>query len=307
GDGAQPALQDALADALGDPSLALAFWLKDPGGYVDATGRELHMPAAGGDRAAVEVELGGERVGAIVYDATLIAAPGLVRAAGRIVALALERERLTAALRASRERLRASRARIARAADEERRRIARDLHDGLQTRLVVLAIKAHSVSRQATPAAAPEADALHAGLQTAISELRELVQGVMPAALTERGLCGAVQDLADTMPIPTRLELDGELARLPGPAESAGYLLVSEAFTNAVKHSRARELRLRLASANGRLRIEIADDGIGGARHGDGSGLRGLADRIEALDGSVRVESPPGGGTLVIAEMPCAS
>lgn len=307
GDDAPPTLQDALAGTLGDRSLTLAFWIADAGSYVDVTGSALQLPAAAGERAAVEVELAGERIGAIVYDATLITDPELVRAAGRIVALALERERLTAALRASSERLRASRERIARTADEERRRIARDLHDGLQARLVVLAIKAHGVRSQTSGAARQEAGDLHSGLQSAITEVRELVQGVMPAVLTERGLCGAVEELAATIPIPTRLELDSSPARLPGPAESAGYFLVSEAITNALKHSRAKELMLRVARTNGNLTIEVADDGIGGARSGVGSGLRGIADRIEALDGHLRLESPVGGGTRLIAEMPCGS
>ena len=124
-DDAQPTLQAALADALGDPSLMLAFWISDTAAYIDGAGREVRLPSAGDGWAAVEVELRGERIGAIAYDAELIPDPGVVRAAGRIVALALERERLTAALRASRERLRASRARIAQTADLERPRPAR--------------------------------------------------------------------------------------------------------------------------------------------------------------------------------------
>jgi signal transduction histidine kinase len=221
--------------------------------------------------------------------------------------VALERERLTAALRASSERLRASRARIAQAADSERRRIARDLHDGLQTRLVVLAIKAHAVCAGVDGDARTRADEVHAGLQGAISELRELVHGVMPAALTEGGLYGAVEELAEQIPIPTRLELDPAREPLPAPAETAGYFLISEALTNAVKHSHARELQLRITHDDGDLRIEIADDGVGGASEHPGGGLRGIADRIEALDGRLLLESPAGGGTRLIAELACAS
>jgi len=306
-DGAHPTLRDALADALGDPSLVLAFWIADDRSYADLDGRALSLPRAGEDRAAVEVEVRGLRIGAIVYDATLIPDAELVRAAGRIVALALEREQLTAALYASTERLRSTRARIAEIADEERRRIARDLHDGLQTTLVVLGIKAHAVRASDGDDARAHADELHAGLQDAISELRELVHGVMPPALTEGGLYGAVHELAQRIPIPTHLDLDGSTGRLSPPAESAGYFLVSEALTNAVKHSRARTLELKIARNDGRLRIEIADDGVGGARQRAGSGLRGIADRIEALDGRLWLHSPAGGGTRLIAELPCAS
>jgi signal transduction histidine kinase len=306
-DDAQPTLQAALADALGDPSLTLAFWISGDGAYADAAGRKLRLPPSGGGRGAVEVELRGERIGAISYDATLLTDPGLVRAAGRIVALALERERLTAALRASRERLRASRARIAQTADQERRRIARDLHDGLQTRLVVLAIEADRVRTKVGAAAQADADELHAGLQSAIAELRDLVHAVMPTALTEGGLYGAVEELAQHMPIPTRLDLEPVGQPLSPTAESAGYFLVSEVLTNAVKHSHAHELQLHIARDDGQLRIEIADDGIGGAAYGTGSGLRGIADRIEALNGQLRIDSPAGGGTRLIAELPCAS
>jgi len=306
--GVRPALGDALADALGDRSVSLAFWVAERGVYVDRDGMPVELPRAGGDRAAVEVELAGRRVGAIVYDATLIADPALVRAAGRVVAIALDNERLMADARASREALRASRARIVEAADEERRRIARDLHDGLQARLVLLAIRAHVIRTAAgQPDVRADAAALESGLQDAIAELRELVQGVMPAALTERGLAEAVQDLVDRVPIPTDLDLDGAGASLPLPVESTAYFVLSEAIANAIKHSRAHELGVRLARSSGALRIEVRDDGVGGARVAEGSGLRGMADRIDALGGRLQVSSPAGGGTTVIAEVPCES
>jgi signal transduction histidine kinase len=300
---ARPELRDALATELGDPSLALAFWDKPSGAYVDAAGSTVELPAAGTGRAAVEVTVGRRRVGAIVYDETLIAEPELVRSAGRVVAVALERERLTAELRASRERLRASRARVVAAADTERRRIARDLHDTLQTRLVLLAVEAHELRSDAS--ARTGAVALEAGLQTAIGELRELVQGLLPAVLAERGLYAAVEDLTDHIPLPITLELDSQRAPLPPPVESVGYFVVSEALTNAVKHAHAHELGLRIERRNGQLAIEIKDDGIGGAGAGTGSGLMGMLERVEAVDGRLSVKSPPGGGTSILAEVPC--
>jgi signal transduction histidine kinase len=292
----RPPLTAALAEALGDPTLELAFWARDPGAYVDGDGRRVTLPQAGSGRAAVEVVDGWRRIGAIVYDATLIADPELVRSAGRVVSLALDNQRLTAELHASREGLRASRARIVEAADSERRRLARDLHDGLQARLVLLAMRADPVS--------PE---LNAGLQEAITELRELVQGVMPAALTERGLYVAARELAERAPIPTELSVDANGASLPAPVESTGYFVVSEALTNAVKHSHAHELVVRLGHAGGALRIEVTDDGVGGAHVNGGAGLRGMADRIDALGGRLTVDSPLGGGTSVVAEVPCGS
>ena len=303
---ARPELGNALADTLGDPSLELAFWDGPSAAYVDVAGNTVVLPPAGSSRAAVEVSVGRRRVGAIVYDETLIADPELVRRAGRVVAAALDRERLTAELRASRERLKISRARVVAAADSERRRIAHDLHDTVQTRLVLLAVEAHGLGADGSVRHGAAAE-LEAGLETAIGELRELVHGLLPAVLAERGLYAAVEDLADRMPLPIALELDSQRAPLPPPVESAGYFVVSEALTNAVKHAQAHELGLRIQRLNGALAIEVKDDGIGGATTGTGSGLRGMAERVEALDGHLSVKSPPGGGTCVLAEVPCAS
>ena len=195
------------------------------------------------------------------------------------------------------------------AADDERRRIARDLHDGLQGHLVLLAIQAGELQRE--PALTSEGraglDALAAGLQTAITELRQLVHGVMPAMLTERGLCAAAEELADRCPIPVDVDVEHGGGALPGAVETAGYFLLAEALANAVKHSHAAGVRLRIARDDGWLRIELRDDGIGGAHPGDGAGLRGMADRAEALGGRLAVTSPPGGGTTILAELPCAS
>ena len=305
--GGRRGLLEALTDALGDPSVELLFWVPEAGGYVDAGGRGAALPAAGSARAAVEVAIAGRRVGAIVYDARLLADPQVARDAGRIVALALDRERLTAELQASRAGLRRSRARIVEAADHERRRIARDLHDGLQTRLVLLAIAAGQAGTAANGDARAAARELQAGLRTAIEELRELVQGVMPTALTQGGLYTAAEELADRAPVPTTLTLDPAPQALPAAVESTGYFVLSEALANAVKHSRARELRISLRQSGACLRIEIADDGIGGAVTGAGSGLRGIADRVEAHDGRLVIDSPPGAGTRILVEVPCAS
>lgn len=295
----RPALEAALRDALGDPGLRVLYWVEDPAGYVDRDGLPVSSPAPGSDRDMVEVTLAGRRVGAVSYDASLVADRQLVADAARVVALALDHERLTAELLASREGLRVSRARLVAASDTERRRIARDLHDGLQTRLVFLALLAGR-ERDRAPAQ------LRSGLDEAIVELRELVQGVVPAALTDGGLCFAAEELTDRMPMPIDLRFDAAEERLPLAVESAGYFVISEALSNVVKHAGAGEVRLSIGRSDDRLRIEVADDGVGGARAG-GDGLAGLADRVDALDGVLTVLSPAGGGTRIVAELPCAS
>jgi signal transduction histidine kinase len=216
-----------------------------------------------------------------------------------VIALALDRERLVAELLAHQEALRDSRARIVDAGDRERRRIARDLHDGLQGRLVLLAMRAGQLDGAAE---------VHDGLDEAIVELRRLVHGVMPALLIERGLYAAIEDLADRMPIRTSVELGDADARMPPAIESAGYFIVAEALANAAKHSRADRLSVRLARPDGNLELEIGDDGIGGATLGDdGAGLRSIADRVDVFGGQLRIESPVGGGTRLVARIPCGS
>jgi signal transduction histidine kinase len=291
---ARPTLVEALRRTLGDPSLRLVLWVPPAGGYVDFAGAPVTLPATG----VAEVRSDGRLIGALVYDATLLAERDDVEAAARMTAIALDHERLTVELTAGRDELRRSRARIVAAGDEERRRIARDLHDGLQSRLVLLAIQAGGLD---------DARALRIGLEGAVAELRGLVQGVLPAALIERGLPAAVEDLADRLPVPTTLAVDTGLGKLPDPVAVTGYFVVAEALTNAVKHGHAHALRVDLERHGGDLRIEIADDGVGGAAAGGGTGMRGMADRVDVLGGRLTIVSPPGGGTRVVAEVPCVS
>jgi signal transduction histidine kinase len=306
--GGRQRYHDALADALGDPSLRLLFWLPERGRYVDLTGAEAEMATDGTGRATVEIERAGEFVCAIEYDALMIRDPELVREAGGVISAGLERERLTAELLASQEALRQSRARIVEVADRERARIARDLHDGLQVQLVLLAMAAgQAADDPSANGLSPQLRELRVGIEAAAGELRALVQGVLPALLIERGLYAATEELVDRMPVPTRLQCPDAEAALPASIEQTGYFVVAEALTNAVKHARARELAVRLARDNGHLRIEVRDDGIGGARAGSGSGLRGIADRLDAIGGQLIVHSPPGEGTLIDARLPCES
>ncbi len=298
-------LSGALAVTLGDPSARVAFRMDGTGRYVDADGDEVEVDTVGAGRAVEFIQIGGRPVGAIVYDATLVGDPEMVRTAGRVLAVAVDRQRLVVELVASRDTLRQSRARIVQEGELARRRLARDLHDGLQARLVLLAIHAQRLATRLPADRRTEIVELRTGLDVAIDELRALVQSVLPALLLERGLRAAVQEIVDRMPIPTDLETSAEFHPLPPPVESAAFYVVAEGLTNGVKHSGADRMRVRLELVDRQLRIEIADNGVGGARTGTGSGLGSLEDRVDALGGRLTVDSPPGAGTTMLALMPC--
>jgi len=204
--------------------------------------------------------------------------------------------------------LKAARSRIIAAQDATRRQIERDLHDGAQQRLVTLALTLRTIKgKLGDPDVA--ADLLEQSLDNlgqAIAELRELARGIHPAVLTDRGLPVAVAALAERTPLP--VELDCSLSdRLPGAIEAAAYYVVAEALTNVARYAEATQVTIRLARQDGWAVVEVEDDGIGGASPDAGSGIRGLADRIDALDGSLEVSSEPGCGTRIRARMPLAS
>ncbi len=294
-------LRAALADALGDPTLWLAYWLPDSGRFVDAAGREVAMPAGGW----TEVELQGRRIAAIVHDPALTDERDLVRAAGAAAALALENQRLSAELRARIEDLRSSRTRLVQAGDSARRRLERDLHDGAQSRLVALALKLKLARMQVDEGsqAATLLDESSAELQASLNELRELARGLHPVVLTDRGLNAAIRILASRAPIPvdvTALPDD----RLPAPVELAIYFVVAEALTNVAKYAQASAATVAVTVTDGLAVVEVADDGVGGADVTEGSGLRGLSDRVAALDGTLALDSPPGAGTRLRTEIP---
>jgi signal transduction histidine kinase len=204
----------------------------------------------------------------------------------------------------AREDLAASRARIVAAADDERRRVVRDLHDGAQQRLVHAIITLKLAHRAADQSPAPESDLVTQALdhaERAMVELRELAHGILPAALTHGGLRAAVEGLASRSLVPVRVDVS--IDRLAAPVEATAYFVVAEALTNVIKHARATSATVRARVEDGRLRIEVRDDGIGGARPG-GGGVVGLADRLAVLDGRLRINSPAGGGTLVAADIP---
>jgi signal transduction histidine kinase len=295
------ALRAALADALDDPSLTLAYWLPDSERFVDAEGRTISLD----ERTWTEVELGDSRVAAIVHHPSLADEPELVRTAGAAAALALENQRLSAELRARIEELRTSRARLVEAGDTERRRLERNLHDGAQSRLVALALKLRMARTRAAghPEIASILDESSAELQAGLDELRELARGIHPAVLTDRGLGAALEALANRAPMPVELAAVAE-DDLPPAVATAIYFVVSEALVNVAKYAQAGHARVTVEREGDRVVAVVADDGIGGADLTAGSGLRGLSDRVAALDGRLELDSPPGGGTRLRAEFP---
>ncbi len=302
-------LEGSLRHALGDPSLELFIWSRDPPTWLDASGQAVDEPSEG-SRAVTFLERGEEPIAAVLHDWGLREDPGLVAATTSVLRLAIENERLAAEVREQLAEVRASRARLVAAAEEERERIERDLHDGAQQRLVGLALslqEARDEARTWNPEAPflPQLDEATEELLSAIDELRELARGIHPAVLTEEGLAIAVTSLArrSTVPVTVEVTVDG---RLSTPVEATAYYVVAEALTNVTRHARARSATVRLAQRNGMLELEVRDDGVGGADQARGSGLRGLADRLDAISGELRVSSPPGEGTVLEASIPCA-
>ena len=303
-----PPLRDALAKTLGDPTLELALWLPDRETYVDGHGRPFELPI---DSARAVTVLGepGTPVAALVHDPTLLEQQALLRSAGAAARLALENERLQAELRLQLAEVRASRARIVDAGDEERRKLERDLHDGAQQRLLTLGLALQLVRSELGPdgdGAARLLEDAQTELDAAIGELRDLAQGIHPAVLTEHGLAPALRTLAARSAVPVELRrLPTE--RLPAPVEAAAYFVVSEALANVAKHARASGAIVTVGVEEGALVVEVADDGVGGVVLGTGSGLAGLSDRVQALNGELVIESRAGGGTRLRAAIPCVA
>jgi signal transduction histidine kinase len=301
-------LEAGLAKTLGDPSLVLAY--RVPGGrsYIDGAGQPVAPPAPGGDRTSASVERDGRELGMLVYDAALDDDPELVEAVAATAAIALDDARLQAESQGRLAELRASRERIVAASDAERRRLERNLHDGAQQRLVAVVLQLRmiqtrihtdpAVAEQVVGAAADE-------LGQALEELRELARGIHPAVLNH-GLQAALNSLASRASVPTSVSFESQ-ERLPEPVELAGYFVACEALANVAKYAQATRATVRVARHDGLAVVEIADDGVGGADESAGTGLQGLADRVAALDGTLRILSPPGAGTVVTAELPCGS
>jgi PAS domain S-box-containing protein len=269
-------------------------------GEMAATLRELGFRCA----VAAPVALGGRMWGAMIVSS--VHPEPFPRGAEQRLADFAELAAQALANAEARQQLAASRARIVEAGDAERRRLERNLHDGAQQRLVSLALNLRLAARACDPDDESSRTAFErAGeeLAQALEELRELARGIHPAVLSDRGLEPAIEALAARTPVPVSWSIELE-ERLPEPVEAAAYYVVAEALTNAAKHAKASGVSVRVARANGLAEIEVADDGVGGAGSEGGSGLRGLADRVEALGGRLRLDSPIGSGTTVRAEIP---
>ncbi|GAA3565147.1 hypothetical protein GCM10022197_21100 [Microlunatus spumicola] len=311
-------LSAAVAQALGDPEAEVVYARTDVGadGFVDESG--LPVPARPRGRRIHPVAYNGRTVGGILHREDLDADASVMEVLGGVVAMGIDAQRLAAqqlALLADlHEReadLQASRRRLLQAEDTERRRISRDLHDGAQQHIVLLGLNARRLSRSASdPEVAASAAGIADGMTGLLTEFRDLVAGIMPAALLDRGLVPAVELLAGRMPLPTTVEAEALPARLPAEVESTLYFAVSEALTNVVKHAGATTVRVRFARLvdddRARLLVTVTDDGTGGADPAAGTGLRGLDDRLAALGGTLTVGPGPGAGTVVRLEVPCA-
>src|SRR4051794_29982419 len=256
-------VRELLAERLGDRTLNIAYWLPERRIFVDETGRPVELPDAGSGRAWTAVERDGHRVAAIVHDAELDATPELVQAAASAAALAIDNERLKANLRARVEELRTSRVRIVEAADDARRRIERDLHDGAQQQLVALALDLRMLRTRvgADPEAAAAVDDIATKLSDALSELRELARGIHPAILSERGLGPAVEALVARAPFDVECDVHIDV-RLAPAVEAAAYFVVAEGLTNVVRYADATQAEVRLRLREGEVQVEVADDGV---------------------------------------------
>jgi signal transduction histidine kinase len=295
-------LRDALARALGDPTLEVGYRLQDEGMYVDATGHPFNLPRPGSDRRITRLERDGREIAALVHDRAVLDDPALVEAVAAAARLAASNARLQAAVHAQVAELQASRRRLVAARDEERRRLEQRLDEGAAPRLASL----QQVLAQAHDRAGPETLARIQRAETQLvhttAELQELAAGLHPRELTETGLAPALASLAERSPFPVELELSDE--RLPPAVEAAAFFICSEALANIAKYASASCAAVRITRRNRLVRVEVVDDGVGGADPVGGSGLRGLSDRVEALGGWVYVVSPPGSGTRISAEIP---
>jgi signal transduction histidine kinase len=292
---------------LGDPSLRLGVWFLERRTFIGADGEQFSSNAIAENRVAIglEDELG-RPLALLEHDEALLDERELLEGVLAGARLAFQRERLQWELKMQLRELKRSRARLVEAADTERRRLERNLHDGAQQRLVSLsiALRLAQSKLRSDPAVAEQvlADA-STELAHALQELRELARGLHPAILADRGLVAALESLSERSAVPVDLTISCR-DRMAEPVEVAAFYVVSEALANVAKYACATDARVTVTKTETTLELEVADNGIGGADPAGGSGLSGLADRVDALDGSLEIVSPPGGGTRVRAALP---
>jgi signal transduction histidine kinase len=306
---AEPApadLRKALARALRDPSLTLAYWLPQFESWADVDGHAVELSPTDSERAVTLIDRDGERMAALIHHPSLEDEPQLLDAVTAAAAIALENARLHAELRARLDELHGSRQRVLDAGQLERQRLERNLHDGAQQRLIALRLELGLLEQQLDidPESRRRLDRARREIALSLDDLRDVARGLHPAVVTGHGLTVALESLVARTPVPVRLTVALE-GRLPERLEVASYYVVCESLANVAKHARATSAIVDVVRRRGQVVIEVIDDGVGGADTERGSGLRGLADRVEALGGRLRVWTPPGNGTRVRAEMPC--
>jgi signal transduction histidine kinase len=309
GDSEAGTLRARLAHALGDRSLAIAYWLPEAGGYVDERGNQVELPEAGSGKAVTVVGQDGEQVAALVHDVAVLDDPALVDSVAGAARIAFSNVRLRADVQRQVAELAASRRRILEAGDTQRRRVQQQLQASAGRYLTsvreFLDLAVQEARTSHDHGAADKLAAVRRDLEEARTGLQELAAGVYPALLTERGLGAALASLAERSAVPVRVAAPSE--RLPTVIETAVYFVCSEGLANLAKHAQATRAEIRVGLDRGLVTVSIADDGTGGADPSAGSGLKGVADRVEALGGRLLVHSPPAGGTQLLVQIPAVS
>jgi signal transduction histidine kinase len=296
-------LRGELSRALGDPSLEIGYWLPDRAVFVDAEGRVLSLPDAGSGRSVTILEWEGQPVAVLLHDPAVLEDPGLLEAVASAAQLAASNARLRVEVQARVVELEVSRRRILAARDEERRRLEHRLREGAERRLGELADTLRRGRRFASGERTRDQMArAEDQLARTLEELRRLAHGLHPRVLSEHGLAGALAVLAKDLSLPVDIKISDD--QLPRRVAVAAYFVCAEALANVAKHAAAAHVAVAVTASEDRVKVEIADDGVGGADPAHGSGLRGLADRVETLGGTLRVESVPGRGTRLAAEIP---
>src|SRR5215468_1016093 len=306
--GPQAGLRQALARVLGDPSLQILYRVPGAGSgeFVDDAGHPAALPGADAGRSVTVLDRDGTPVAALIHDPALDSEPELLESAAAAARLAIDNERLQAEVRSQLREVRASRARIVEAGDRERRRVERNLHDGAQQRLVTLSMALGMIRDRAGGCApadlARDLDEAIGELRGAIGDLRRLARGIHPAILPNEGLGAALESLAARSPVPVMVRYDA--ASCAEAAEVTAYFVEAEGLANVAKHAYATGATVTVTQHGAGIRVEVADDGVGGVCAEAGSGLRGLADRVAAIGGTFGIQSTPGRGTRLIAELP---
>jgi signal transduction histidine kinase len=296
-------LRAELSRALGDPSLEIGYWSVEADAFLDASGNPMVLPAADSARGVTVVRRGGQPVAALLHDRAVLHDPGLLEAVSAVTQLAATNVRLRTELRSQVDALSASRRRVLVAGDEQRKRLERRLHQGAEGRLENLAgILRRTVSSSPDQATTERLEAAAEQLHGSLVDMRRLARGLHPRALEEGGLAAALSILAEGLAIPVQLELAP--CRMTGDVEAAAYFVCSEALANVAKYAGASRARVSVSCTETKVIVAVDDDGVGGADPEVGTGLRGLADRVETLGGTFTVRSVPGAGTLLTAEIP---